>query len=52
MKGGHGQKKTPQGFLATIYLLCQMQHKKSNDRKPTYPPFTHVNRKTKEDLHL
>jgi hypothetical protein len=33
MKGGSGQKKTPQGLLATVYLLCLNARKKSNDGK-------------------
>ena len=33
-KGRRRQKKTPQGLLATIYLLCQTKQKKSNNSKP------------------
>ena len=31
---GKRQKKTPQGFLATVHLLCQIRREKSNERKP------------------
>jgi len=33
VKGWEEAKKTPQGFLATIYPLCPNARKKSNERK-------------------
>jgi len=45
-------KKTSQGFLATIYLLCQTLWNKSNNNNRPRPRLTRMNRKTKECLPL